>query len=152
MRPLAFPRRFRGLEIVPLLMVMLAFPASAQTGADPNSAGTAGARVQSESTGGPIGSGPATAKTDTDTATPNTQTDSMAAKPESQPGGSQPQSNPGPKKSWLSHPYRHQHSPTKNDGFCRWGTKIRMAGINRSSRIFYSNRKLYRDLDERDLV
>jgi len=99
MRPLAFPRRFRGLEIVPLLMVILAFPASAQSGSDPNSAGTAGARVQSESTGGSIGSGPATAKTDTDTATPNTQTDSTAAKPESQPGGSQPQSNPGPKKA-----------------------------------------------------
>lgn len=99
MRPLAFPRRFRSLEIVPLLMVILAFPASAQSGSDPNSAGTAGAGVQSESTGGPIGSGPATAKTDTDTATPNTQTDSTAAKPESQPGGSQPQSNPGPKKA-----------------------------------------------------
>jgi hypothetical protein len=98
MRPLAFPRRFRGLEIVPLLMVILAFPASAQSGSDPNSAGAA-ARVQSESTGGPIGSGPATAKTDTDTATPNTQTDSTAAKPESQPGGSQPQSDPGPKKA-----------------------------------------------------
>ena len=82
---------------------MLAFPASAQTGSDPNSAGAAGARIQSESTGGPIGSGPATAKTDTDTdtdtANPNTQTDSTAAKPESQPGGSQPQSNSGPKKA-----------------------------------------------------
>jgi lipoprotein-anchoring transpeptidase ErfK/SrfK len=96
MRPPAFPRRFRGLEIVPLLVMILAFPASAQSGSDPNSAGTAGAQVQSESTGEPISSSPATAKTDSN---PNTQTDFTAAKPEPEPGGPQPQSNPGPKKA-----------------------------------------------------
>jgi lipoprotein-anchoring transpeptidase ErfK/SrfK len=98
MCPPAFPRCFRSLGIVPLLVVMLAFPASAQSGSDPNNAATAGAPVQSELTGGPTNSSPATAKTDPDTATPNAQTDSTATKAETEPGASQPQSNPGPRK------------------------------------------------------
>jgi lipoprotein-anchoring transpeptidase ErfK/SrfK len=95
---LASPRHFRSLLVVPLLVVMLAFHASAQTSADPNSADMAGARVQSELTGGPASPSPAAPKTDSDTATPSTQTDSTAAKAESEPGGSQPQSNPELKK------------------------------------------------------
>jgi hypothetical protein len=49
---LASPRHFRSLVIAPLLAVILAFPASAQTSSDSNSAGTAGARAQSDLTGG----------------------------------------------------------------------------------------------------
>jgi lipoprotein-anchoring transpeptidase ErfK/SrfK len=93
MRKPAFPRCFLSLGIVPLLVVIFAFPAGAQSGSDPNGAGTTGAAVQSESTAGPISSGPATAKTDSDTAAPNAPTDSTAAKPESEPAASQPGSN-----------------------------------------------------------
>ena len=75
---------FRSFVIVPILMIC-AFPASAQTG---TSTGTAGARPQSELTGGPTS--PATA--------PSTETDT-AAKSESVPAGSQPQSDPGTKKA-----------------------------------------------------
>jgi hypothetical protein len=99
MRLLVSPRYFRSLVVVPLLVVMLAFHASAQTSSDPNSADTAGARVQSELTGGPTSSSPAAPKTDSDTATPSTQTNSTAAKTEFEPGGPQPESNPGPKKA-----------------------------------------------------
>jgi lipoprotein-anchoring transpeptidase ErfK/SrfK len=95
---LASPRHFGSLVIVPLLAVMLAFPASAQTSSDSNSTGTAGVRTQSELTGAPTSSNPATAKTGSNTATPSTQTNSTAAKAESEPGGSQPESNPGIKK------------------------------------------------------
>jgi lipoprotein-anchoring transpeptidase ErfK/SrfK len=96
---LASPRHFRSLVIVPLLAVLLAFPARAQTSSDPNSTGTADTRAQSESTGRPTSANPATPKTDTNTATPGTQTNSTAAKTESEPGGSQPESNPGTKKA-----------------------------------------------------
>jgi lipoprotein-anchoring transpeptidase ErfK/SrfK len=79
------------------LAVILAFPASAQTSSDSNS--TAGARAQSESTGGPTSSNPATPKTGSNTAIPSTKINSTAEKTESDPGGSQPESNPGPKKA-----------------------------------------------------
>ena len=100
MCPLASRRYLRSLVIIPFLAVMLAFPARAQTSSDSNtpSTSTAGAQAQSELTGGPTGSNPATPKTDADTATPSTQTNSPA-KAESEPGGSQPQSSPGPKKA-----------------------------------------------------
>ncbi len=78
---LASQRHFRSLIIAPLLAAILAFPASAQTSSDSKSTGTAGARAQSESTGGATSSNPA------------------AAKAESKPGGSQPESNPGAKKA-----------------------------------------------------
>jgi lipoprotein-anchoring transpeptidase ErfK/SrfK len=94
MRKPAFPRCFLSFGIVPLLVVIFAFPAGAQRGSDPNGAGTTGATVQSESTAGPISSAPATAKTDSDIAAPNAPTDSTAAKPESEPEASQPGSNP----------------------------------------------------------
>ena len=71
---LTSPRHFRSLAAVPLLVVVLAFSASAQTGSDSNSSATAGAPAQSELTGGPTTSNPATP-------------------------GSQPESNPGPKKA-----------------------------------------------------
>ena len=82
---------------VAFLVAILAFPASAQTGSDSNtpSTSTAGATTQSELTGGPTGSNPATPKTDADTATPT----KSPAKAESEPGGSQPLSSPGPKKA-----------------------------------------------------
>jgi lipoprotein-anchoring transpeptidase ErfK/SrfK len=98
---LASPRHFRSLVIVAFLVGILAFPASAQTSSDSDnqSTGTAGAQVQSESTGEPTSSNPVTPKTDADTATPSTQTNSTPAKAETEPGGSQPQSNPGPKKT-----------------------------------------------------
>ena len=95
---LASPRHFRSLVIAPLLVVIFALPASAQTGSDSNSNATAGAPAQSELTGGPTNSNPATPKTGSNTATPSTQTNSTAAKGESEPGGSQPDSDPGPKK------------------------------------------------------
>jgi lipoprotein-anchoring transpeptidase ErfK/SrfK len=99
MRLLVSPRHFRSLVVVPLLVVMLAFHASAQTSSDPNSADTAGARVQSELTGGPTSSSPTASKTDSDTATPSIQTNSTAAKTQFEPGGPQPESNPGPEKA-----------------------------------------------------
>jgi len=93
---LASPRHFRSLVIAPLLAVILAFPASAQTNSDSNSAGTAG--TQSDLTGGPTSSDSATSKTG-NTAISNTKTNSPAAKAESKPGGPQPDSNPGTKKA-----------------------------------------------------
>jgi lipoprotein-anchoring transpeptidase ErfK/SrfK len=86
---------FRSFVIVLILMVICAFPASAQTG---SSDGAAGARSQSELTGGSTSSNPPTQKASS-TATPSTETDSTAAKSESETGGSQPQSNPGIKKA-----------------------------------------------------
>jgi lipoprotein-anchoring transpeptidase ErfK/SrfK len=93
----ASPRHFRSLVVVPLLVVILAFPASAQTSSDSNTA-TNGGRAQSGLTDGLTSANPAAPKTGSDTATPSTQTGSTAAKAESEPGGSQPQSNSEPKK------------------------------------------------------
>ena len=50
------------------------------------------------------------------------------------------------------HPHQHRQIQTKNDGFFRRGGKIRLAGINWSSRIFNSIRNLYCHLYERNLV
>jgi len=96
----ASPGRFPSPVIVAFLLGLIAFPASAQTNSDSNtpSTGSAGARPQSEFTGGPASPNPATAKSDSNTTTTTTQTNSPAAKAESEPGGSQPQSNPEPKK------------------------------------------------------
>jgi len=97
----ASPRHFLSPVFVAFLVGILAFPASAQTGSESNtpSTSTAGAQAQSELTGGPTSSNPATPKNDADTATPSTQTNSTPAKAESEPGGTQPESNPGPKKA-----------------------------------------------------
>jgi lipoprotein-anchoring transpeptidase ErfK/SrfK len=97
----ASPRHFLSPVFVAFLVGILAFPASAQTGSDSNtpSTSTAGARAQSDSTGGPTSSNPATPKTDADTATPSAQTNSTPAKAETEPGDTQPESNPGPKKA-----------------------------------------------------
>jgi len=88
---------FRSFVIVPVLMVICAVPASAQTG---SSGGAAGAQSQSELTAGPISSNPPTQKASS-TASPGTETDSTAASTaaKSVTGGSQPQSNPGIKKA-----------------------------------------------------
>src|SRR5262245_40439731 len=88
------PRYICSLVIVPLLLAILAFPASAQT----NSTVT-NSRDQSELTAGPTSSNPATPKTGSDTATQRTQTNSTTTKAEPAPGGSQPQSNPAPKRA-----------------------------------------------------
>jgi lipoprotein-anchoring transpeptidase ErfK/SrfK len=93
---LVSPRHFRSLLIAPLLLGIMVFPAGAQTGSDSN--GTAGVQAQSESTGGPSNSNPATSKTGSNTATPSTRTNPSAAKTESEPG-SQPQSDAGSKKA-----------------------------------------------------
>ena len=90
---------FRSLVIVPLLVVIFAFPASAQTGSS-DSTGTAGGRP--ELTGGSTSSNPALPNAGSNTATPSTKTNSTAAKAESETGGSQPQSNPGTKKAGLA--------------------------------------------------
>jgi lipoprotein-anchoring transpeptidase ErfK/SrfK len=96
MYSVASQKYFPGLVIVPLLVVIFAFPASAQT----SSGGVpAGAQSQSELVGGSTGSNQATPKPDSNTATPSTQSDSTGAKTESEPGGSEPESNPGPKKT-----------------------------------------------------
>jgi lipoprotein-anchoring transpeptidase ErfK/SrfK len=91
----ASPRHFRSLVIAPFLVVILALPASAQTSSDSNGPSTAGARAQSESTGGPASSNPTTQKDGSNPATPST----TAAKAESKPGGPRPESNPGTKKA-----------------------------------------------------
>jgi len=76
--------------------MILAFPAIAQTSSDKvPSNGTAGAQVQSESTG--TSSDPATQKTGSDTAGANTKTNSTTA--ESKPEDPQPGSDPGTKKA-----------------------------------------------------
>jgi lipoprotein-anchoring transpeptidase ErfK/SrfK len=76
--------------------MILAFPAIAQTSSDKApSNGTAGAQVQSESTG--TNSDPATQKTGSDTAGANTKTNSTAA--ESKHEDPQPGSDPGTKKA-----------------------------------------------------
>jgi len=91
-------RHFHRLVIVPFLAVILAFPARAQTSSDSKTPSTGTARAQSELTGGPTSSNPAT-PTGSNTATPSTKTNSTATKAESNPGGAQPESNPGTKKA-----------------------------------------------------
>jgi lipoprotein-anchoring transpeptidase ErfK/SrfK len=76
---------------------MLASPASAQTGTPIT--GTAGAQAQSESTGAPTSSNPATPKTGSNAATQTTESDSTAPKAESKRAGTQPESNPGTEKT-----------------------------------------------------
>jgi lipoprotein-anchoring transpeptidase ErfK/SrfK len=90
---------FRNLVIVLILMVICAFPASAQTSSDSNSAVTGGAPAQSELTGGTTSSNPPTQKAGSRTATPSTEADSTAAKADTEPGGLPPESNPGSKKT-----------------------------------------------------
>jgi len=85
---------FRSFVIVPILMVICSFPASAQTG---SSGAAAGAPPESELTDGP--NSLPTQKAGYSTATPSTGTDSTVGKSESEPGGSQAQSNPGIKKA-----------------------------------------------------
>jgi len=94
-------RPFRSLVVAPFLAVILAFPVGAQTGSDSKtpSAGTADAWVQSESTGGPVSSNPATPKNGSNPAIPSTNTNSTATKTETKPGGAQPEPNPGTKKA-----------------------------------------------------
>jgi lipoprotein-anchoring transpeptidase ErfK/SrfK len=95
---LTSPGHLRSLVIVPFLAGTLAFAASAQTGSDSNSTGTAGDRAQSDSMGEPTSSNPATPKTGLNTATPSTKTSSSAAeKVETKPAGPQTGSNPGTK-------------------------------------------------------
>jgi cytoskeletal protein RodZ len=93
------PTHFCRLAIVAFLAAILAWPANAQTNSDSKTPGTstAGAGAQSELTGGPNSSNPATPGSDISTT--STQTNSTAAKAESEPGGSQPESSPGPKKA-----------------------------------------------------
>ena len=118
-------RHFRSLVIVLFLAAILAFPASAQTGSD--STGPAGAPAQTEATGGPASSNPAIPKTEpnaagSDAAAPST-TNSTAPKAESEPVRlTAPIQSPA--QGWFGHPYQHQQSKTKNDGFFRWDTKI----------------------------
>jgi lipoprotein-anchoring transpeptidase ErfK/SrfK len=84
MRLLTLSRHIRLLA-VPLLGLMFASPTSAQTNSAseiPNT-GTAGAQIQSESTGRPTSSDPATPKTGSDAATPITESNSTAAQTES---------------------------------------------------------------------
>ena len=97
----ASPSHFPSPVIVAFLLGLLTFPAIAQTSSDSNtpSIGTAGARAQSELTGGPASPNPATAKSDSNATTTTTQTNSPAAKTESEPGNSQPQFYPEPKKA-----------------------------------------------------
>jgi hypothetical protein len=135
------PRYVRSLVIGPLFAAVLAFPASAQTGSDTNSTSAAGARGQSEVTGGSTGSNPATPNTASDRATPSAQTDSMPAKAESEPGGSQPESNPGLKKAGSAILININKAKQKMI-IRRWDRKIRLAGINRSGRIFNAVRNL----------
>src|SRR6516165_11339895 len=96
---LASPRHFCALLIVSILTAILAFPAIAQTSSDSDRTGTASAPAQSELTGGPTSSNPATPKTGSNTVAPSTKTNSPPTKAESGSGGSQPQSNPGTKKA-----------------------------------------------------
>jgi lipoprotein-anchoring transpeptidase ErfK/SrfK len=95
------PRHFGGLVIIPVLAVILAFPARAQTSTNSEapSAGTAGAGVQSESAGGPASSNPAAPNAGSGVAAPSTKTNAAPAKAESKPGGAQPESDPGAKKA-----------------------------------------------------
>ena len=90
----AYRRHLLSPVLVAFLVGILAFRASAQTGSDSNtpSTGAADALPQSDSTGGPTSSNPATPK-------PGTQTNSTATKAEPAPGGSQPESNPAPKRA-----------------------------------------------------
>ena len=82
----ASPSHFPSPVIVVFLLGLLTFPAIAQTSSDSNtpSIGTAGARAQSELTGGPADLNPATAKSDSNATTTTTQTNSPAAKTESE--------------------------------------------------------------------
>src|SRR5262249_61174413 len=95
-------RHCPGLVLFAFFAPIFAFPASAQTSSDSKtllSSGTADVRAQSESTGGPTRSNPATSKTGSNAVIPNTKANSATAKAESKPGGAQPESNPGTKKA-----------------------------------------------------
>ncbi len=99
MRLLDSPRHLRGGIILPVLAMLLAFPASAQISSDPETQSTAGAQAQSESTSGPTSSNPATPKTGSNAVTPSRETNSTAARAESKSAGTQPEFNPGTKKA-----------------------------------------------------
>jgi lipoprotein-anchoring transpeptidase ErfK/SrfK len=99
MRLLDSPRHLRGGIILPVLAMLLAFPASGQTSSDPETQSTAGAQAQSESTSAPTSSNPATPKTGSNAVTPSRETNSTAARAESKSAGTQPEFNPGIKKA-----------------------------------------------------
>jgi lipoprotein-anchoring transpeptidase ErfK/SrfK len=95
---LASPRHLRALVIVPLLAMMLAFPARGQTISDSatQSTGVSNARAQSESKREPASANPASPKASS-TVTPRTT--ATAAVAETKPGGTI--SNPGTKQAGL---------------------------------------------------
>jgi lipoprotein-anchoring transpeptidase ErfK/SrfK len=94
---LAPPELLRGLAIVPLA-VMLALPATAQTGADSETQAidAVGVPAQSESERGSTSTNHVTPKTDSNSATPSAN--STAGRPEPTPAGTQREPNPATKK------------------------------------------------------
>ena len=94
---LAPPELLRGLAIVPLA-VMLALPATAQTGADSETQAidAVGVPAQSESERDSTSSNHVTPKTDSNSATPSAN--STAGRPEPTPAGTQREPNPATKK------------------------------------------------------
>jgi lipoprotein-anchoring transpeptidase ErfK/SrfK len=99
MYSLASPRHLRGLVIVPLLAMMLAFPARGQTISDSGTQSTsaANARAQSESKREPASANPASPKANSKTVTPRIKTETTAAVAETKPAVTI--SNPGTKRA-----------------------------------------------------
>ena len=104
MCPLVRPRHFRGLGIVSLLALTLAFPVGAQTNSQSRtqSTSTADTRAQSESKRGPPSSNPTTPKTGSNSVTKRTKIHSTAARVEAKTAGTLPKSNPKTKKQTSS--------------------------------------------------
>ncbi len=97
---LAFRRHLRSLAIVPSLVVMLAFPVSAQTTSDSwiQRSGSGSARPQVVLKRSLTNPHLTTAKAGSYNVTPAAKTNAPAAKDESKAAGTPPDSNVGPKK------------------------------------------------------
>src|SRR5262249_23967170 len=151
---LVSPRHFRSLVIVAFFAAIFAFPASAQTSSDsktPLSRGTADVRAQSESSGGPTRSNPATSKTGSTAVIPNTKSNSTTAKAESKPGGAQPESNPGTKKPGSAVLININKAKQEMTVFLDGIEKYHWS-VSTGRGIFDAIRNLYCHLYERNLV
>ena len=92
-------RHFRGLVIVPALMVVLGLPATAHTnsGSEAQPNGTATSQLAPKR--GPASFNPARAKTHSNTVPPITKINSETARNEPNSAGTQVESTPGTKKA-----------------------------------------------------
>jgi len=150
---LGFRRHLRALAIVPIVAMMLVFPASAQSNSDYwiQSTGSAGVLDQSELNRPLTSPDPVTPKAGFNNVLPTAKTKATAARVESKVADPQPESKLGIKKAGSAI-HQHRQSQSEDDGFLRRRREIQLASLNRQSRIFNSFGNLYCYLYERNLV